>query len=153
MRHAALALVCLGFGVSGCKGEQRRPLAETVKACAHEGELGCPRPIFNVRSLRASQSYYRDVLGFKVDWDYGDPPTFGSVSRDHAILFMCEGCQGSGGAWVWMFAADVDRLYREFRAKQARVRMPPTDMPWGVREMQVADPDGNVMRFASPLDH
>jgi len=29
------------------------------------------------------------------------------------------------------------------------VRMSPKDMPWGLREMHVADPYGNVIRFGS----
>jgi uncharacterized glyoxalase superfamily protein PhnB len=35
----------------------------------------------------------------------------------------------------------------------ARIKMPPTDMPWGVREMKVADRDGNVLRFGSAIEH
>jgi len=32
----------------------------------------------------------------------------------------------------------------------ATIKSPPDDKPWGVREMQVADLDGNVLRLASP---
>ena len=46
----------------------------------------------------------------------------------------------------------MDALHRELKAKQAKIRMEPKDMPWGVREMQVADLDGNVMRFATGID-
>jgi catechol 2,3-dioxygenase-like lactoylglutathione lyase family enzyme len=155
VRHRILLLVPLAIGlVASCKGESERrsPLLEAAKACAHEGELSCPRPIINVRSLRASQAYYRDVLGFNVDWDYGDPPDFGSVSRGHGVIFMCQGCQGTPGSWIMMFTPDVDKLHEEFRRKKAIIRMAPTDMPWGVREMHVADPDGNVLRLGTGID-
>jgi uncharacterized glyoxalase superfamily protein PhnB len=36
--------------------------------------------------------------------------------------------------------------------KGAIIKSPPGDKPWGMREMQVADPDGNVIRFGSALD-
>jgi catechol 2,3-dioxygenase-like lactoylglutathione lyase family enzyme len=121
--------------------------------CARDAELGCPRPIFSVRDLRASQRYYRDALGFKIDWEHGDPPSFGSVSRGDSALFMCEGCQGQPGAWVVIFARDVDRLHEELVRNKAIIKMPPTDMPWGLREMHVADPDGNMIRFGSSTEH
>jgi len=35
----------------------------------------------------------------------------------------------------------------EISRKGAIIKQPPADMPWGMREMQVADPDGNVIRF------
>jgi len=149
-----LAMVgCLAIGLLGCKGkrEHNDPLAEAAKACTHE-ELSCPRPILSVRNLHASQRYYRDALGFKIDWEHGDPPNFGSVSRSDGVIFLCQGCQGPPGAWMMMFAQDVDRLHEEFVRRGAIIKMPPTNMPWGMREMQVADPDGNVMRFGRSLD-
>ena len=66
---------------------------------------------------------------------------------------MCQGCQGNPGAWIMTFARDVDALYKELLERKAIIRMPPTDMPWGLREMHVADPDGNVIRFGSSRDH
>jgi catechol 2,3-dioxygenase-like lactoylglutathione lyase family enzyme len=152
MRNTAIIAGCVVLGVLGC-GEKRSPLLEAAKASTQHSELSRAIPIFNVRELRASQRYFRDVLGFKVDWEDGDPPTFGSVSRGESAIFMCEGCQSSPGVWVMMFAADVDKLYKEFASRKAIVRMPPTNMPWKLREMHIADPDGNVMRFAAGIDH
>lgn len=117
-----------------------------------DAELSQPRPILNVKNLRDSQAYFRDVLGFKVDWDHGDPATFGSVSRGDAVLFQCEACPHPAGALTMVFARDVDALYEELNGKGAIITMPPTDMPWGLREMKVADPDGNILRFATGND-
>jgi catechol 2,3-dioxygenase-like lactoylglutathione lyase family enzyme len=143
--------ILLGCGKGG---ETPSPLAEAARRCAGgDADLSCTVPIFNVRSLRASSSYYRDALGFKIDWQHGEPPDFGSVSRGHSVIFMCQGCQGTPGAWAMLFAPDVDRLHEEFRNKKALIRMAPTNMPWGLREMHVSDPDGNVLRFGSGIDH
>ena len=153
MRFAiALSLV---FCVTGCKRSSERAdaLIETARACAKHGDLSCPRPILTVRNLHASQRYYRDALGFHIDWEHGDPPDFGSVTRGESTLFMCQGCQGSPGSWMWIFAPDVDRLHDELVRRGAIIKLKPTNMPWGVREMHVADPDGNVLRFGSGLDH
>lgn len=151
--RALLVAGLVSASLLGCGGDERapEPMARIAKACAHDSELSCPRPIFTVRDLAASTRYYRDKLGFKLDWDHGDPPDFASVSRGDGILFMCQNCQGQPGAWAMLFARDVDELHDEFRRKGAEIRMPPTDMPWGLREMNVADPDGNVLRIGSAI--
>jgi catechol 2,3-dioxygenase-like lactoylglutathione lyase family enzyme len=154
MRKTIWCLAALLLTAPGCKRERRSPFAEAARACLHDdAEMSCPRPIFNVRSLAASQRYYRDVLGFKVDWEYGDPPDFGSVSRADAVLFLAEGYQGTPGAWTMIFTQDVDRLHGEYARKRALIRMPPKDMPWRMREMHVSDLDGNVIRFGTGIDH
>jgi catechol 2,3-dioxygenase-like lactoylglutathione lyase family enzyme len=102
-------------------------------------------PIFRVRSLSASLDYYVRVLGFKLDW--GDAG-FASVSRDRFHLFLCQGDQGNPGSWVWIGVSDAEALFEEYRANGAKVRHPPTNYAWAY-EMQVEDPDGNVLRMGS----
>lgn len=148
----AVGLMVLGLLVSCGRERSRSPLAKAARACADGDDLSCGRPIFNVSDLRASQRYYRDVLGFKLDWEYGDPPDFASVSRGHGVLFLCEHCQGTPGAWAMYFHPDVDRLYREIAKKGAKIRMPPRTMPWRMREMHIADLDGNVLRVGTGID-
>lgn len=143
-------LVCLVVAAVGCKAARRSPLAEAARAC-HEDELSCARPIFPVRDLPRSLAYYRDVLGFEVDWVYGEPPDFASVSRGKGVLFLGVD-DATPGSWVMFFTRDVDALHREIAGRGAIVRMAPRDMPWGVREMQVADPDGNIMRFGTGIE-
>jgi catechol 2,3-dioxygenase-like lactoylglutathione lyase family enzyme len=103
-------------------------------------------PILRVRSLAASIDYYTNVLGFKVEWGQGT--SFACVRRDRASLFLCEGDQGNVGSWVWLGVTDVAKLHAEYIAKGASIRHPPTNYEWAC-EMQVADPDGNVLRCGS----
>jgi catechol 2,3-dioxygenase-like lactoylglutathione lyase family enzyme len=56
-------------------------------------------PILNVRSLQASLGFYKDILGFDVDWQ-GDGAA--SVSRDNHAIMLFEGEQGHAGTWVWI---------------------------------------------------
>jgi catechol 2,3-dioxygenase-like lactoylglutathione lyase family enzyme len=103
-------------------------------------------PIFRVANLKASIDYYVNVLGFKIDWEY--PANIASVSRDRCGIFLCEGDQGNPGAWVWIGVSDVEALHEEYRSKGAKVRHPPANYSWAY-EMQIEDPDGNVLRFGS----
>jgi catechol 2,3-dioxygenase-like lactoylglutathione lyase family enzyme len=103
-------------------------------------------PIFRVRSLSASIDYYIRVLGFKLDWE--NPGLMASVSRGRFGLFLCEGDQGNPGSWVWIGVSNAEALFEEYRAKGAKIRHPPTNYAW-TYEMQVEDPDGNVLRIGS----
>jgi catechol 2,3-dioxygenase-like lactoylglutathione lyase family enzyme len=103
-------------------------------------------PILPVADLAASLDYYVRVLGFTLDWQ--DAIGMASVSRERCTLMLCQGDQGHAGAWVWVGVADADALHDELTARGAIVRHPPTDYPWA-REMQIADPDGNVLRLGS----
>jgi len=151
-----LAVATLCVALLGCKRSDHHasPLADVARSCAH-GDLGCPRAILYVDDLAASQRYYVDKLGFKLDWTDGDrdPVGFASVSRGDTQLFMCHRCQGNPGSWLWVYTPDVDRLHEELVRRGAIIKAPPDDKSWGVREMQVADLDGNVLRIGSPIDH
>src|SRR5215213_11197332 len=108
--------------------------------------FGGVSPILRVANLAASVDYYVRVLGFTVDWE--DPGVIASVSRGGCGIFLCEGDQGNPGSWVWIGVADAEALFEEYRASGAKVRHPPTSYPWAM-EMQVEDPDGNVLRLGS----
>jgi predicted enzyme related to lactoylglutathione lyase len=107
-------------------------------------------PILNVSSLVDSFAWFAR-LGWRRDWDYGDPPTFGSVSSGGNQVFLCldgQGGRGPGqGAWMSVFVADVDAVHATCVEHGLEVIYPPTDEPWGVREMHVRHPDGHVFRI------
>jgi hypothetical protein len=107
--------------------------------------LGPATPILRVAGVRASTSYFVDVLGFSIDWEY---ETITSVSRDRCTIFLCQGDQGMPIAWMWIGVADVEALHDELAAKGANVRQPPTNFPWAL-EIQIEDLDGNVLRLGS----
>ena len=102
-------------------------------------------PILRVRSLEQSLAHYVRVLGFHIDWQ---DTMIASVSRDRCHIFLSEGDQGNAGGWVWIGVSDAAALCRELSAKGANIRHPPTNYRWAL-EMQVQDPDGNVLRLGS----
>jgi catechol 2,3-dioxygenase-like lactoylglutathione lyase family enzyme len=120
------------------------PLAEKKNA------LNGVTPVLRVSNLAASIDYYTRVLGFQVNWGYPEEGAsfFASVSRGKCCLFLSVGDQGHFGTWVWIGSKDVEALHEEFQAAGAKIRNPPTNYSWAL-EMQVEDPDGNVLRFAS----
>jgi uncharacterized glyoxalase superfamily protein PhnB len=112
-------------------------------------EFECVIPILNVKNFAVSMDYYVNKLGFRKKWDWGDPPAFGCVMRGKVEIFLCEGAQGQSGTWMSIFMDDVDALHEEYKKSGAIIRLAPTNMPWGVREMNIEDPDGHRFRMGS----
>ncbi len=115
-------------------------------------------PVLFVRDVPSSAVYFRDKLGFKIDFLYGAPPFYGSVSRDEVCLhFRCvrepNFSQLAAGEVSLILASietsDVLRLFRECERRGAEVAQPPTRQSWGGTEFQVRDPDGNVISFVT----
>jgi catechol 2,3-dioxygenase-like lactoylglutathione lyase family enzyme len=112
-------------------------------------QFECVIPILNVKNFAASMDHYVSKLGFKKKWDWGNPPTFGCVTRGNVEIFLCEGAQGRPGMRMSIFTEDVDALYEEYKRSGAIIRLTPKNMPWGTREMNVEDPDGHRLRMGS----
>ena len=106
----------------------------------------CIDPILRVSDMARSVAYYVDVLGFtNAPWG---TDAFTHVERDGRGIYLCREGQGRGGAWVWVGVNDVRALHAACRERGAIIRSEPANLPWAL-EMQVEDPDGNVLRFGS----
>jgi catechol 2,3-dioxygenase-like lactoylglutathione lyase family enzyme len=103
-------------------------------------------PILRVENMQAAVAFYVNKLGFaNAEWGTDE---FTSVTRDRAGIYLCKGGQGRGGAWAWIGVEDAQKLYEEYRRRGVAIKLPPTNYPWAL-EMQVEDPDGNVLRLGS----
>ena len=69
--------------------------------------------------------------------------------RDTVRIFLSQNAQGAPGTWISIFVHDVDALYDDYVRRGAIIRQPPTNFPWGVREMNVEDIDGHRLRLGS----
>lgn len=99
-----------------------------------------------------SLDYYMDVLGFKDQWTWGDPPDFAGISKDEVEIFFCLRGQGSPGTWLSIMVDDVDEYYESIRSKGAKILASPETYEWNMREMLVEDPDGHKIRFGHSTD-
>jgi len=108
--------------------------------------FGGVTPVLRVNDLSASLDFYTRLLGFSNDW--GSVDGFASISRDRCHLFLCEHDQGHPGSWVFIGVNNVDALFDELKDHGVTIRHPPTNYDWAC-EMQIEDPDGNILRIGS----
>ena len=118
--------------------------------------IGSPIPLLRIFDEAKAREFYVDFLGFKVDWEHRfEPgmPLYMQVSRDGCVLHLTEHFgDASPGAAMRIGVQDIDALHAELIAKAYKHARPGIEsMPWGTRDMAIADPFGNRLVFSMPL--
>ncbi len=101
-------------------------------------------------NVAAAVAYYRDVLGFHINYQQDD---LGVMDRDEITVLLIartERHRGIGSFEVYIH--DADALYAELLAKGANVQGTPVSHPWGLRDFSVLDPEGNRITFAQTFE-
>ena len=124
--------------------------------------LPAPVPEIPAANVEKAAAYYVDTLGFTFDWG-DDEGGIGGISRGNCRLFITNrafrDCYGNVGPpilfWLNLDSKEqVNELYGQWRASQAKIVSSPESKPWGLHEFTVADLDGNLFRifydFATP---
>ena len=106
-------------------------------------------PQLPVVNVTAAAEFYRDVLGFKIDWTWGEND-YGAVSRDDAVFYLCAWKPPVAPVTCIINVPEVDPLCEEWRAKGAKIVSEPEDKPWHVREFTVEDNNGHHFRISQP---
>jgi predicted enzyme related to lactoylglutathione lyase len=107
-------------------------------------------PIFPVQNLEIALQYY-ERLGFATR-TYAGSEEYGFASLGDVELHL--GVVPDGKAWTphtaYLFVDDADATAQQWMAKGIEVNLP-EDTEWGQHEGVVIDPDGNIIRFGSPI--
>jgi hypothetical protein len=105
-------------------------------------------PVFAVGDLGATLAHYQR-MGFATRVYIGGGYAY--ATRDgleiHLGLVPAEDHRVSS---AYLFVDDADELAHQWRSAGLDVRMP-QDTEWGKHEGAIVDPDGNVIRFGSPI--
>lgn len=117
-----------------------------------------------VNDIHIMVAFYRDVLGFEIDWDGSGPYAefkqagvrFSMYERAQLPALLGEepaypaGLNGTFELAIELPAfADVDREYARLVKAGARAVYATRDEPWGMRSSMIADPEGNLIEIGS----
>src|ERR1700733_14742234 len=106
-------------------------------------------PIFKVANVARSVAWFEDA-GFGVSF-HDDSYAFAHRDRDLTIhLAQAVGDELAGQGAVYIHCQDADEVAEQWRQAGLEVNGP-RDEDYGKREGSVTDPDGNVIRFGSPI--
>ena len=117
-----------------------------------------------VKDMPTMVSFYRDVVGFPLDWDGIDPSV---IIEQDGLRFMLFGRNDfeemtnqkytypSGNNGTFELALDVDtpdevdKEYQRMVSKGATPIIEPKTYPWGLRSCYIADPEGHLIEIAT----
>jgi catechol 2,3-dioxygenase-like lactoylglutathione lyase family enzyme len=113
-------------------------------------------PILRIFDIAKADEFYKDFLGFSIDWDHRfDPgaPLYRQVSRGNLILHLSEhhgdGCPGTQ---IRVMMQGVEEFHQEISDKGYRYMRPGLEKTeWDTLETGVIDPFGNLIRFCERI--
>ncbi len=116
-------------------------------------------PEWTVSDPLATGEFLRHALGFPIVDTWGDPPAYAIARREGATLHLRratapEQVRGNGAADVWdayVRCTGVDELAAEFQLRGVPLERGPEDKPYGMRELEVLDPDGYALCFGEEI--
>jgi lactoylglutathione lyase len=117
-----------------------------------------------VKDLHRMVAFYRDVLGFEIEWDGKGP--YAEFKHKGVRFSMYERAQlpgllgqeptypgGLNGTFEIAIdlpaSADVDREFARVVQAGGRPVYAPRLEPWGMYSSMIADPDGNLVEIGS----
>ncbi len=109
-------------------------------------------PIFPVRDLPAALAHYA-ALGFDA-FAYPDGDGYGFANREGIGLHLAADPEydPAHSASTYLYVRDADALYEEWSRPGIGGRTRPVGpTPYKFREGSHTDPDGNLIRFGSPM--
>jgi uncharacterized glyoxalase superfamily protein PhnB len=119
---------------------ERDPLRQLRKAL----------PQLPVDDVPAAVAYYRDVLGFRVNYAQHD---LGVMDRDDiTILLIARTQRHTGIGSCYVYIRDADALHAELLGRGANVQGEPVSHPWGLRDFHVLDSAGNQVWFGQTFE-
>ena len=115
------------------------------------------------RDISAGHAYLVDVLGLAagpISYD-GDRAVHGEVHAGDGVVWLHREAPehrmvsplttGTVTASLAVLVDDVDARHARVAATGAAIDYEPTNMPYGVREYSVRDPEGHLWSFQTPL--
>ena len=106
-------------------------------------------PVLASLNLQESIDFYVGKLGFIERAHYDD---YLIVSRDGAEIhfWSCNDRHIAENTSCYIRTADAQSLYDQFVGNGLDAK-PPVTQPWGMKELYVIDPHGNLLKFGEVI--
>jgi DNA-binding MarR family transcriptional regulator len=139
------------IALAGIKAEDRATGAGLRRPDPKARQLRRFSPIFGVSDLAAALAHYAS-LGFRTS-PYDDADYYGFADRDGVGLHLHAGGDHAPRGAAYLYVRDADALYEEWTKPGIGGHThPASPTDYGLREGSHTDPDGNLIRFGSPLE-
>jgi len=112
--------------------------------------------VLEVPDLERSSSYFRDALGFRLEWPEGSGWQLASRGNVRVLMGQCPNAMapsatGDQSYLGYLNVDNADVLHNEFVSRGAIILQPPADKSHGMREFAAGTPDGHRMMVGQDL--
>jgi uncharacterized glyoxalase superfamily protein PhnB len=123
-----------------------------MDALAKHHQIHGVQPVLPVPDVAAAADWFVRVLGFEIDFLFGEPVAWhgrvkaGDGSWGAPVYIHLQQCKDAitpCGETRLHVGHDIDALHAHALAQGATVLQPPTDQPWGLREIVLQAPGGH----------
>jgi catechol 2,3-dioxygenase-like lactoylglutathione lyase family enzyme len=125
---------------------------------ARKHQLHGLQPVLPVSDVEASAAFFKNVLGFEVEFLRGSPAVHGRVKSGdgsygqpiyvHLSKASAEQIHPTGELRIHV-GSELDALFSEYVRRGAQVISLPVSQPWGLREFVLREPNGYLLRFCA----
>jgi catechol 2,3-dioxygenase-like lactoylglutathione lyase family enzyme len=110
--------------------------------------------MIRVSDDQSAKAFYIDVLGFEQINEAGDPVAGSGIFRAGGAQIFLHAWDGAGEAWdnwrAYFYVDDQPALVACLAAQKAFFKGP-TDTDYGMCEVELSVPDGNVLCFGTDM--
>ena len=107
--------------------------------------------VFDVSSSSRSKKFYLEVLGFEVDFEFGN---YVGVKYGDVYIHLNEaepGDRNIGSSTIYIFCDEVENYYHDIVSRGSETTGEPVKSPYDMFDFQAVDPDGNILCFGCPV--
>ena len=108
-------------------------------------EVLSSRVLLQPLNFERSFRFYTESLGLHIFREWGSGSSRGAVFFLGGGFLELSGSsptEASESVSLWLQVRDVNAVWHELQEARVDIIELPTDKPWGLREMQIRDPDG-----------
>lgn len=109
-----------------------------------QNQIECLYPILTVSDLRATLTYFVEVLSFQEDWA---TETLGQVSREGFGIMLSQNAAVHPQE-IWVGVERLEPFYAEFVQMRVTFEQEPQNHPWAF-DMKIKIPDGHILWFGA----
>lgn len=116
--------------------------------------------VFFVDNIEKSKKFYRDILGQKVEMDFGRCVGFvgglaiWDLNYAYHMIELDESIErpiGKNNVEIYFEIEDIDTLYDRIKNEKISFIHKVKEQPWGQRCFRIYDPDNHIVEFAEPM--
>ena len=113
-------------------------------------------PTLHVADMRRTLAFFEKSLGFrctfKVDDDLHPEIPYAIVERDQVAIHLQLRDTVAGTSSCYITVDDADSVWAEVQKAGVRVTRPIENSGYGMRDFNIADPDGNNVGFGQTIE-